>query len=151
MPLIHSKSDKAVGKNIAREEAAGKPHDQAVAIALNTQRSAGRAEAGSNHDDGAGAAPGFDMSRLEKDEENDNWERESVHEDAFMNEEQRISYHEGRKDTMTDEEREQFHIGRQDMAQRSQTQVQPNGMQSEDKDADSSWDGARNYSGPHNG
>lgn len=37
MPLIHSKSKKAVGPNIEREEEAGKPHDQAVAIALHTQ------------------------------------------------------------------------------------------------------------------
>jgi len=41
MPLIKSASDKAVGKNIKREEAAGKPHKQAVAIALETQRRAG--------------------------------------------------------------------------------------------------------------
>ena len=41
MPLIKSKSNKAVGKNIAKEEAAGKPKKQAEAIALNTQRKAG--------------------------------------------------------------------------------------------------------------
>lgn len=40
MPLIKSSSRKAVGKNISKEEAAGKPHDQAVAIALSTQREA---------------------------------------------------------------------------------------------------------------
>jgi hypothetical protein len=40
MPLIKSKSDKAVGKNIAKEEEAGKPRKQAIAIALNTQREA---------------------------------------------------------------------------------------------------------------
>lgn len=38
--LIKSKSDKAVGKNIATEENAGKPRAQAIAIALNTQREA---------------------------------------------------------------------------------------------------------------
>ena len=38
--LIKSKSDKAIGKNIATEEKAGKPHKQAVAIALNVQRDA---------------------------------------------------------------------------------------------------------------
>lgn len=38
MPLIKSGSKEAVGKNIEREKAAGKPHKQAVAIALNTQR-----------------------------------------------------------------------------------------------------------------
>lgn len=37
MPLIKSASDKAVGKNIATEQAAGKPHKQAVAIALAVQ------------------------------------------------------------------------------------------------------------------
>ncbi len=40
MPLIKSKSDKAVGTNIAREEKAGKPRKQAIAIALETQRRA---------------------------------------------------------------------------------------------------------------
>lgn len=37
MPLVKSASKKAVGENIRREEAAGKPHNQAVAIALHTQ------------------------------------------------------------------------------------------------------------------
>lgn len=41
MPLIKSKSKKAIGKNIATEEAAGKPKKQAIAIALNTARHAG--------------------------------------------------------------------------------------------------------------
>lgn len=41
MPLIKSKSKKAIGKNIETEQEAGKPHDQAVAIALNTARKAG--------------------------------------------------------------------------------------------------------------
>lgn len=41
MPLIKSKSKKAIGKNIEIEQSAGKPHKQAVAIALNTARSAG--------------------------------------------------------------------------------------------------------------
>ena len=40
MPLIKSKSEKAVGKNIAKETAAGKPRKQAIAIALETQRRA---------------------------------------------------------------------------------------------------------------
>jgi hypothetical protein len=40
MPLIKSASPKAVGKNIEREVAAGKPRRQAIAIALNTQRQA---------------------------------------------------------------------------------------------------------------
>ena len=35
MPLLKGKSRKAIGKNIAIEEAHGKPHDQAVAIALS--------------------------------------------------------------------------------------------------------------------
>jgi len=42
MPLIKSKSDKAVGKNIVKEESAGKPRKQAIAIALETQRRAAR-------------------------------------------------------------------------------------------------------------
>jgi hypothetical protein len=41
MPLIKSRSKKAIGKNIAKEKAAGKPKKQAVAIALNTARKAG--------------------------------------------------------------------------------------------------------------
>lgn len=40
MPLINSKSNKAIGKNIGREQDAGKPHDQAVAIAMEAQRRA---------------------------------------------------------------------------------------------------------------
>ena len=43
MPLIKSASNKAVGKNIAKEMQAGKPRKQAVAIALNTQRQAKKA------------------------------------------------------------------------------------------------------------
>ncbi len=41
MPLIKSKSKKAIGKNIKTEKAVGKPQDQAVAIALNVARKAG--------------------------------------------------------------------------------------------------------------
>ncbi len=41
MPLIKSKSKKAIGKNIKREKEAGKPQKQAVAIALNVARKAG--------------------------------------------------------------------------------------------------------------
>ena len=41
MPLVKSKSKKAIGENIKREEAAGKPKKQAVAIALNVARQAG--------------------------------------------------------------------------------------------------------------
>jgi len=41
MPLIKSASKKAIGKNIEREEEAGKPRKQAVAIALNVARKAG--------------------------------------------------------------------------------------------------------------
>jgi len=40
MPLNKGKSDKAVSENIKTEQAAGKPHDQAVAIALSQQREA---------------------------------------------------------------------------------------------------------------
>lgn len=38
MPLVKSKSKKAVSKNIKTEIAAGKPQKQAVAIALNVAR-----------------------------------------------------------------------------------------------------------------
>jgi hypothetical protein len=38
MPLIESGSKEAVGENIKREEDAGRPHKQSVAIALDTQR-----------------------------------------------------------------------------------------------------------------
>jgi hypothetical protein len=41
MPLIKSKSDKAVGRNIKTEMKSGRPRKQAIAIALSTQRSAG--------------------------------------------------------------------------------------------------------------
>lgn len=41
MPLIKSKSKKAVSSNIKTEMAEGKPQKQAVAIALNAARSAG--------------------------------------------------------------------------------------------------------------
>ncbi len=41
MPLIKSKSRKAVSSNIKTEMAAGKPQKQAVAIALNVARKSG--------------------------------------------------------------------------------------------------------------
>lgn len=41
MPLVKSASKKAVGTNIKREEEAGKPRKQAIAIALNVARKAG--------------------------------------------------------------------------------------------------------------
>lgn len=41
MPLIHSKSKKAIGKNIAAEESAGKPKAQSIAIALDVARKSG--------------------------------------------------------------------------------------------------------------
>ncbi len=40
MPLVKSGSDKAVGENIKREQDAGKPSNQSLAIALATQRKA---------------------------------------------------------------------------------------------------------------
>lgn len=46
MPLIHSKSPKAVGSNIKAELNAGKPRAQAIAIALSTQRAAHKAHGG---------------------------------------------------------------------------------------------------------
>jgi hypothetical protein len=42
MPLWKSSKKEAVGENIKREEAAGKPKKQAVAIALATQREAAK-------------------------------------------------------------------------------------------------------------
>jgi len=42
MPLWKSSKKEAVGENIKREEAAGKPKKQAVAIALSTQREAAK-------------------------------------------------------------------------------------------------------------
>jgi len=47
MPLIKSKSKKAVGKNIATEIKAGKPKDQAVAIAYQIKRDAENKRKGS--------------------------------------------------------------------------------------------------------
>lgn len=41
MPLIKSKSKKAIGENIKREESAGKKPKQAIAIALSVARKAG--------------------------------------------------------------------------------------------------------------
>ncbi len=41
MPLVKSKSKKAIGKNIAEMEKSGHPHKQAVAAALETAREAG--------------------------------------------------------------------------------------------------------------
>ncbi len=40
MPLIHSAKKSAIGENIKRERAAGKPSKQAIAIALETARRA---------------------------------------------------------------------------------------------------------------
>ena len=42
MPLMKSASKAAVGKNIAKEDMAGKPKKQAVAIALSVQREAAK-------------------------------------------------------------------------------------------------------------
>jgi len=44
MPLIKSKSEKAVGKNIEAEIKAGKPQRQAVAIAYSEKREAEKRE-----------------------------------------------------------------------------------------------------------
>lgn len=41
MPLIKSKSKKAISENIRTEMSAGKPQKQAVAIALSVARKAG--------------------------------------------------------------------------------------------------------------
>lgn len=47
MPLVKSKSKKAVSKNIATEIKAGKPKDQAVAIAYQIKRDAENKRKGS--------------------------------------------------------------------------------------------------------
>lgn len=47
MPLIKSADQKAVGENIKRELSAGKPKRQAIAIALDVQRRAKKADGGS--------------------------------------------------------------------------------------------------------
>ena len=44
MPLIKSKSNKAIEKNIKEELKSGRPQKQAVAIALNVQRQAQKKE-----------------------------------------------------------------------------------------------------------
>lgn len=41
MPLVKSKSKKAISENIRREIDAGKPRKQAIAIALSTARKSG--------------------------------------------------------------------------------------------------------------
>lgn len=41
MPLRRGTSREAIGENIRTEQEAGKPHDQAVAIALDTARRSG--------------------------------------------------------------------------------------------------------------
>lgn len=46
MPLIKSASKEAVSENIRREQSAGKPHKQAVAIALDVARRARKADGG---------------------------------------------------------------------------------------------------------
>jgi hypothetical protein len=46
MPLVKSKSKKAMSTNIRREVAAGKPQKQAVAIAYSVQRRAGKKRKG---------------------------------------------------------------------------------------------------------
>src|SRR5258708_2427486 len=53
MPLSHGKSQKSISKNIETETKAGKPHDQAVAIALHTAHP----EGGSKMADGGETQP----------------------------------------------------------------------------------------------
>lgn len=49
MPLIKGKSKKNISSNIETEEAAGKPHKQAVAIALATAYGKKRRKRGSKY------------------------------------------------------------------------------------------------------
>ncbi|MGO8916222.1 MAG: hypothetical protein ACLQJR_09970 [Stellaceae bacterium] len=62
MPLVRSAASHAVGENIGREQAAGKPPRQALAIALDTQRRA-LAQGGGvlRFDDGGGVNPPANM------------------------------------------------------------------------------------------
>lgn len=62
MPLEKSASNAAVGRNIEREEAAGKPRKQAIAIALSTQREAKDTRIKPNPD-GSYVIPGADGRR----------------------------------------------------------------------------------------
>lgn len=63
MPLLKSASPKAIGPNIKREEAAGKPYRQALAIALHTQDQARQHRAGG----GLSFAPSFTERQSERD------------------------------------------------------------------------------------
>lgn len=72
MPLEKSTSDKAVGKNIATEMAAGKPHKQAVAIALAVQeRAKKQAEA-----DAGKSQPVRDPGKEDRDEYAAAWKQD---------------------------------------------------------------------------
>ena len=42
MPLVKGYSKKSIGKNISKEMKAGRPQKQAIAIALNTARTAAK-------------------------------------------------------------------------------------------------------------
>mgnify|MGYP003353072423 CR=1 FL=1 len=56
MPLIHSTSKQAFGKNVAKEMQAGKPQKQAVAIAYATKREAAKHPTHSSHIEEMGSA-----------------------------------------------------------------------------------------------
>jgi hypothetical protein len=78
MPLNHGKSKEAVSKNIKTEVEAGKPQDQAVAIALNTAREAG-ADIPKKHMAEGGAVGSMDESAEKFDQgmENANAQHDS--------------------------------------------------------------------------
>lgn len=64
MPLLKSASPSAIGPNIRREQGAGKPYKQALAIALHTQDAARQHRAGGG---GLSSSPSFPERQAEHD------------------------------------------------------------------------------------
>lgn len=72
MPLIKSTSDKAVGKNIATEMSHGKPHKQAVAIAMAVQERAKQQAAA----DAGKSKPATNPQQADRDEYATAWKED---------------------------------------------------------------------------
>lgn len=72
MPLMKSASDKDVGKNIATEQAAGKPYKQAVAIALAVQERAKQQAAA----DAGKSKPATNPQQADRDEYATAWKED---------------------------------------------------------------------------
>lgn len=66
MPLIKGKSKKAFESNLKAEMHAGKPQDQALAIAYNVQRQAKKKKMAAGGEVGKGPMPGFEKRYYEK-------------------------------------------------------------------------------------